>query len=299
MTHGEPSSAPTPSPTESTSRQSTAWASRPATFAATKPPARVWNSGAARSSPIPSGRSWRRLRTTKKHPAGRGRSAPHRGCAPQLAVLARPPHRRLRAHHPAVSGVSLGKIAKPSLDRHPPRSAIACPPSGSRTKPRGSPGRTIARTGRASSPPFPGSTPRSCAILRGSSASTSWSNDEAAEAKARASIGYRRGPAEKLQRAPARAAGISSSGTSPPIASGLRDSGPIFVRRDAREQSQPAAIGRDGVAVQCLGEVQRLEDGRSDLRRVRPALASPDLATRGRSRWRSRDASYSRAAAST
>ena len=48
----------------------------------------------------------------------------------------------------------------------PRRRSVACPPNGSPTRPPGWPGRTTARTGRASSAPSPGSTPRSSATWR-------------------------------------------------------------------------------------------------------------------------------------
>ena len=93
--------------------------------------------------------------------------------APQLAFLR---DRRIDAYAPITKrfldpGCILGprrrtEVANsntPMTRQHPANSATACPPSGSPTKPPGSPGRTIPRTGRASFRPFPGSTPRSSA----------------------------------------------------------------------------------------------------------------------------------------
>ena len=65
-TRGAPFSARTPSPMEFMSRSRIASVSRLATFAANRRRAKVWSSGADRSSPIPSDRSSRRPRTTRK-----------------------------------------------------------------------------------------------------------------------------------------------------------------------------------------------------------------------------------------
>src|ERR1041385_6954296 len=86
----------------------------------------------------------------RKDSCGGGRSAAHRRGPPQLAVLARPPHRRLQRH------------SAPVPDRLTPF-PLACPPNGSRMRRPGSAGRTTSPTGPANFRRSPGSTPRSSA----------------------------------------------------------------------------------------------------------------------------------------
>ncbi len=88
------------------------------------------------------------------------RPAPHRRDAPQLAVPARSPHRRLCADSQPGDRLSkpdsrlTGSGALMKLLRG--ASAFACPPSGNRMKARGSPGPTTATiSARAALRPFP------------------------------------------------------------------------------------------------------------------------------------------------
>ena len=97
---------------------------------------------------------------------------------PPLAVPARPPHRRLRRDHaPAHRRMKRARSRSPAAKapiRRRPRSASACRPSGSRTPPPGSPGRTSRATGRASCPRSTGSTARWSATWPSASACASW-----------------------------------------------------------------------------------------------------------------------------
>src|SRR4029077_9722777 len=108
--------------------------------------------------------------------AGRGmRLAPHGGSAPQLALPARSPHRRLRAAARAVArlnsrraktaSVREGKrggpasneralrAARPANETTPAALGYRRPPSGSFTRPPGSPGHTNTPTGPENSRP--------------------------------------------------------------------------------------------------------------------------------------------------
>ena len=94
----------------------------------------------------PFGRYRRRGGRRRRDPDRALRSGADRDGAPQLAVPARSPHRRLRADSPALPRMSR---------RHSTARAGACRPSGSRTARPGSRGRITSRTGRASSRRFP------------------------------------------------------------------------------------------------------------------------------------------------
>ena len=97
----------------------------------------------------------------------RDRPRAPRGGPPQLAVPARPAHRRLRRAHQPLSSID-SAAARPVQGANErvdaaARSAarcVGCRRSGSRTRPPGSAGRATPPTGRASSPRSPGSSPR-------------------------------------------------------------------------------------------------------------------------------------------
>ncbi len=135
-------------------------------------PTAASSSGAARSSPIRSASSLKAgVAHRRGDPGRRVRPRAHRGGAPQLAVPARPPHRRLRAHHQPLPRRADGTTRRSRSDRGARLSA--CRPSGSRTRRPGSRGRTTRATGRASSRRSAGCTARSCACSRRTSACAS------------------------------------------------------------------------------------------------------------------------------
>ena len=175
-TRGARSSARTRSPTASSSRRRTASATR------TSRAPTASSSSATRSSPIRSAAS--SPRRAREHGDAR------RQVRPELIEDTRRNwpflrDRRIDAYAPILSGTrreSVGRdgelgrdaeSASPTRDRSRIRHRCACPPSGSRTTPPGSPGRTTSRTGRASSRRSRGCTPRSCARSRSTSASRS------------------------------------------------------------------------------------------------------------------------------
>jgi N-carbamoylputrescine amidase len=80
---------------------------------------------------------------------------------------------------PVKANARDGERKQPCLDRFRPQqrrelSAIACPPSGSGTRPHGWPGRTILTIGRANFRRFLGSMQRSCGCWRRESGFTFW-----------------------------------------------------------------------------------------------------------------------------
>ncbi len=93
-------------------------------------------------------------------------------------------------------------------------------------------------------------------------------NDEAAEAAARDVLVT----AECCPRAPwspAPASGNISFWPLPTNRGWLRDTGPSFVRRDARGKISQRLAGCRLLALQCLGKIQRLEARRSSVLRDR------------------------------
>ncbi len=154
-------------------RSPTASTSRPSTGSATKgPPAAASSSGAARSWPTRSAGS-------SPGPAATPRRSSSPTCDPQVQEETRRNwpflrDRRIDAYAPitqrfldpimnSTPGIRPAIRAPMNGTSIPPRSATGCPPSGSRTRRPGSPGRTTATTGPASSRRSPGSTPRSSA----------------------------------------------------------------------------------------------------------------------------------------
>ena len=135
----------------------------------------------------------------RRDAAGRVRPGPDRRRPHALAVPARPPHRRLRRFDKTISGLS--RLAHRPLPTcrsrirtcrppRPPRSAIACRPSGSRTRPLGSPGRTSRETWPGKFEPIPGRVGRAGrARWPSSSRCTFWPAAQAVMAQARALVG--------------------------------------------------------------------------------------------------------------
>ena len=199
-------------------------------------------------------------------PGRRDRPRAHRGGAPQLALPARPAHRRLRGHRPAVPRVSPRR--DPRSRARPRRPACRpCRRSGSRTTRPGSPGRTTSATGRASSRPSRGSTPRSSAhVARGESVRL-LVEDAAHEAKVAEG-------ARPRGRRPRRA---SSSAASRTDRVWTRDSGPDL-RRAARRRGRPIAA----LPLQRLGQVPGLEERREAARARRAGARRAAPARRAR-----------------
>ena len=258
-TPGRPCSARTPSPTASTSRRSTA--------SATKAPPdgglEFWGA-LVRRRPVRPSCSPRRRATDEEILVVECDPQPPGGGPPQLALPARPPHRRLRRR----SRKRLARPMSPTRAR-PRRSASACPPSGSRTRPPGSPGRTSAATGPASSRRSPGSTPRSSATSPASSACASSSPDAAHERAGAPLLAARRrrpGPRRLRPRA-----------DRPRLDARLLPASSCDERATAR-------VGHRRLALQRLGEVPEPQARR---RRAAPHRAHGSACRAGRRRSRS------------
>ena len=216
----------TPSPTASTSAPSTASATRGRRTAAS-------SSGAARSWPIRSASCWPRpSRTEEETLIVDLRSPPSGDRAPALAVLARPPHRRLRRHQQAFQRSMSARVTarrKATGDgrrwrgiRH---AGVAGIPDARRVgAARGDLAGVAPRagaTGRASSRPFPGSTARWCASFR---------------PVKRCAFSCRARRWRREARALLKRVGVPAKGVRffrvPTDRSWTRDTAPIFVRRD-------------------------------------------------------------------
>ena len=122
-------------------------------------------------------------------------------------------------------------------------------------------------------------------------------NDEAAEAKARQILVRSDVLPEKASRR-ARRPATSSFCAVPTNRVWTRDYGPIFVRRESRKKD-PAGHRRDGLAIQRLGQVQRLEARRAGRSRDREAAARSGVAARTQELAARCTASCWKAAAST
>ncbi len=149
-------------------------------------PTAASSSGARRSSPIRSAScSPRPSRTAEetlvvecdRAPSRGGRGATGPSCATGASTPTAPITKRL-----------LDAVTRAPADPCPPRRATACPPSGSRTPPRGSRGRTSAATGPGSSRPvrwvYARDRPPSRAAA---SASASWCRTRRSSARSAAS----------------------------------------------------------------------------------------------------------------
>ena len=241
---------------------------------------RASSSGAARSSPTRSAScSPRRRAPTEEILIVDVRPRAHRGGAPQLAVPARPPHRRLRADHAAVPRRSSDRCREHARGARLPHAGRVGAARGDLARLAAQRER-LARQVRARSP---GSTARSCA---------SWRRGE----RVRILVDDAR------RRGAARAAAASASGVDlgarrvlprrRPTAAGRATIGPIFVQRRADGR------GRDRrLALQRLGEVPDHKQRRRGRRaRSRSALR---LRAAAAVRAERRGASCSRAAPST
>ena len=177
-TPGRRCSAPTPSPTASSSRPSTASATKGRPTAAS-------SSGAASFVADPFGR------VLAEAGARRARRSWSSTCDPRAQEETRrnwPFLRDRRIDAYGADHAALPRRLTPPRrpPTRPPRSATACPPSGSRTRPPGSPGRTTATTGPASSRPIPwvyAEIVRHLAPGRARSASSSTTRDGGAPAR--------------------------------------------------------------------------------------------------------------------
>ena len=198
--------------------------------------------------------------------------AAHRGGAPQLALPARPPHRRLRRHRPPLPRRRVAAWRARALD-----------PDVQAFRDAGRVGAARGHLARLAAQPL-----RLAGALRADPLGLRRDRAQARRGRDRADPGAVEGargegaPDPRARRAPTSRA--SSSSASPPTAAGRATSGPIFVQARAPE----ARGGGRALPLQRLGQVPRPQEGRPgrrSARRRRSALrAAPVRCTRaGRS----------------
>ena len=206
---------------------------------------RASSSGARRSWPTRSGWSWPRPRPTRRRSwSARWTFRAHRGGPAQLALPARPPHRRLRRDRPALPRLNVAARADPSASRPGFRMPAEWEPHEATWL--GWPHQLSDWPGRFAPIPWaygeivrklaPGETVR---IIVPSKA------HEAGARRVLEAAGADLGRVEFFRW--------------PTDRGWTRDFGPIFVRREAPDR--PVAIAR--FSLQRLGQVSRLEEGRT------------------------------------